>query len=219
MQSLAIRALRAVRGNPEPGGERMAAMGQSGERSPIPLSDLDFALTAQFVVAWAGETGEEKRLGWWRSDLVSEFGGEDLFRSLLPATWAWAALQAARETARRKDADMRRQQHDADQVLSLFSFGFEIDERIEERLQDLKRSGEAPESALPGLSIIKKGWSRPDFEDWVEGHGEADTAAEPIGRRLKGKLPAAFDQQVRRLVAGLAPFADSYPLPHFRRAT
>jgi hypothetical protein len=45
------------------------------QRVPLPLSDLDAALTAQFAVAWAGETGEEPRLGWWRTDLVSEFGG------------------------------------------------------------------------------------------------------------------------------------------------
>jgi hypothetical protein len=47
------------------------------ERAPIPMSDIDAALTSQLVVAWAGETGEERRLGWWRSDLVSEYGGDD----------------------------------------------------------------------------------------------------------------------------------------------
>ena len=76
-------------------------------RAPIPMSDIDMALTSQLVVAWAGETGEEPRLGWWRSDLVSEFGGEDLFRRLLPGTWRWAALQGAREAARRTDAELR----------------------------------------------------------------------------------------------------------------
>lgn len=98
-------------------------------RVPIPMSEIDRALTAQFVVAWAGESGEEKRLGWWRSDLVSEFGGKDLFRRLLPSTWAWAVLQGAREAARRKDAELRRQDHDPDRILSLFSLGFELDER------------------------------------------------------------------------------------------
>jgi hypothetical protein len=69
------------------------------------LEELDFALTAQLVVAWAGESGEEQRLGWWRTDLASEFGGEDLFRRLLPNSWPWATLQAVREAARRRDAD------------------------------------------------------------------------------------------------------------------
>ena len=67
-------------------------------RDLIPNSTLDQFLTRQVAVAWAGESGESgERLGWWRSDLVSEFGGEDLFRRLLPTTWLWAVLQAVRE--------------------------------------------------------------------------------------------------------------------------
>jgi hypothetical protein len=187
------------------------------ERAPIPMSDIDLALTAQLVVAWAGESGEEKRLGWWRTDLVSEYGGEDLFRRLLPGTWRWAVLQGAREAARRRDADLRRQDHDPDRIVSLFNFGFELDERIDERLQGLKRSGQEPAAALPGLSVIAEGWSQPRFFEWVSGHGDAETAGTPIGRKLKGGVPNALDQQVRRLVAGLAPVSESYPLPHFRR--
>jgi hypothetical protein len=57
-------------------------------------TDLDTVLTAQLIVAWAGEEGEEPRLGWWRSDLVGDYGGKDLFRRLLPATWMWAVVQA-----------------------------------------------------------------------------------------------------------------------------
>lgn len=188
------------------------------ERTPIPLSDIDFALTAQLVVAWAGETGEEKRLGWWRSDLVSEYGGEDLFRRLLPSTWPWAVLQGARETARRRDAELRRQDHDPDRIISLFNFGFELDERIEERFQDLKRSGRNPDDALPGLGVIGDEWSRTRFLEWVDGHGDADVAPTPIGRRLKGSPPSGLEPLVRKLVAALAPAEDSYPLPHFRRA-
>ena len=60
-------------------------------------TDLDLALTAQIAVAWAGEGGEEPRLSWWQTDLVSEFGGEDLLRRLLPKTYPWAMLQAVRE--------------------------------------------------------------------------------------------------------------------------
>lgn len=188
------------------------------ERAPVPMSDIDLALTAQIVIAWAGETGEEeKRLGWWRSDLVHEFGGEDLFRRLLPNTWAWAVLQSVRETARRKDAALRREAHDPDRILSLFNFGFELDERIDERFQDLKRSGRDPKEVLPGLAVIEADWDQGRFFEWVHAHGEVETSAAPIGRRLKGPPPAALDQQVRGLVAGLAPAADRYPLPHFRR--
>jgi len=188
------------------------------ERAPLPLSELDFALTAQFIVAWAGEGGEEPRLKWWRSDMVSEFGGEDLFRRLLPHTWEWAVLQAAREAARRKDAELRAKDHDPDQILSLFSLGFELDERLEERLQDLKRSGALPQEALSGIKDgIRPEWSRDAFFDWVAGHGTADTTSAPAGRRLKGTPPISLDATVRQLVAGLAPTSDAYPLPHFRR--
>jgi hypothetical protein len=185
----------------------------------LPISDIDVALTSQFVVAWAGEAGEERRLGWWRSDLVSEYGGEDLFRRLLPRTWRWAALQSAREAARRKDAELRHQDHDPDRIMSLFSLGFELDERVEERLQNLKRSGLAPDRALPGLAIVNEGWHRDGFWDWVTSFGEVDTTASPVGRRLKGGPPATLETLVRKLVAGLAPGVEDYPLPHFRRAS
>ncbi|MCC5578215.1 BREX-6 system BrxE protein [Microtetraspora sp. AC03309] len=190
----------------------------ASHREPIPLSDIDMALTSQLVVAWAGETGEEHRLGWWRCDLASEYGGEDLFRRLLPSTWRWATLQGAREAARRVDAELRRHDHEPDRIVSLFSLGFELDERIEERLADLKRSGRTPDEALPGLAITHDGWHPDSFWDWVAGHGEAGGTAFPAGRRLSGSLPATVGQQARRLVAGLAPATERYPLPHFRRA-
>jgi hypothetical protein len=190
-----------------------------GERAPIPTSVIDTALTSQIVVAWAGEAGEERRLGWWRSDLVSEYGGEDLFRRLLPGTWRWAVLQGAREAARRTDAESRSHDHNPDRIISLFSLGFELDERIDERLQDLKRSGRAPAEALPGLAVVNEGWHRDRFWDWVTGHGEADVSASPVGRQLRGGPPIAVDQLVRKLVAGLVPPAETYPLPHFRRAS
>ena len=90
----------------------------------IPRSELDGILVAQLAIAWAGESGEEPRLGWWRSDLTSEFGGEDLLQRLLPRTWRWATLQGAREAARRRDAEARGKDHAPDSLLSLFRLGF-----------------------------------------------------------------------------------------------
>jgi len=190
------------------------------ERAPVPPSEIDVALTAQIVVAWAGEAGEGdgRRLAWWKSDLVSEYGGVDLFQRLLPSTWRWAVLQAARETARRADAAIRQQDHDPDRIISLFRFGFELDERLDERLQDLKRSETAPQEALPGLDPVFAEWDPETFFEWVRGHGEVDTVAGPIGRRIKGDPPSTFGELVRRLVAGFAPAADAYPLPHYRSA-
>lgn len=189
------------------------------ERLPLPLSELDLALTAQFLVAWAGEAGEERRLGWWRSDLVSEFGGMDLFQRLLPNTWHWATLQAARETARRIDAELRRQDHNPDRILSLFNLGFELEEHLEERLQELKRAGTSPDKALPGLALMARDWSPKSFWDWVDGHGEVSTTLTPTGRRIKGEPPATLASLVHALVAALAPQSDAYPLPHFVRPT
>jgi hypothetical protein len=188
------------------------------QREPIPTSDIDMALAAQLVVAWAGEKGEDARLGWWQSNLVSEYGGEDLFHRLLPNTWRWAGLQGAREAARRTDMEARRRDHAPDRIVSLFSLSFELDERIEERIEDLKRSGRAPGEALPGLAIVGEGWNRGRFWEWVDGHGRAEATASPIGRRLTGTSPLAVAPLVRKLVAGLAPDTSAYPIPHFTKA-
>lgn len=188
-------------------------------RSPIPPSLLDAALTAQIVLAWAGEGGDEPRLGWWRSDFVSEYGGIDFFKRLLPHTWAWAVLQGARESARRKDAELRAQANDPDAVVTLFSLGAELDERIEERFQDLKRSGATPQEALSGLKeAIQDTWDRQAFQEWACAHGKPDYSVAPIGRLLKGEPPTGLDQLVKHLIAALAPLPDAYPLPHFRRS-
>ena len=183
--------------------------------------ELDLALTAQIAVAWAGEGGEEPRLGWWQTDLVSEFGGEDLLRRLLPKTYPWAILQAVRQAARRKDEALRAKTSDPDQLVTLYRFGFELDEQIDERLQSHKRSGRPPHEALPGLkevlgSTLHGPWDGDQFLQWVGAHGPGLAEATPTGRLLKGVVPAGLDRKVAQLVAALAPLADSYPLPHFR---
>ena len=187
--------------------------------TPIPNSTLDQILTAQLIVAWAGESGEEPRLKWWRTDLVSEFGGEDLFQRLLPHTWRWAVLQGAREAARRHDAAMRSKAHDPDQLITLFRFGFAIDERLDERFQDLKTAGREPNKALPNLGeIIGADWNREAFASWIQAHRAANAVAAPAGRRLKGAMPDSLELATEHLVAALAPLADAYPLPHYRKA-
>jgi hypothetical protein len=196
------------------------AAGRPGQtaRTPIARADLDYVLSAQIAVAWAGEGGEEPRLGWWRSDLASEFGGEDLFRRLLPNTWRWATLQSAREAARRRDAEIRSRDHDPDRIVSLYRLGPEPDERLDERLQDLKASGVEPVKALPGLADIVTGpWKPERFAAWLEAHATEQHASAPIGRRLKGDPPGAIDALVRNILGALAPLGEEYPLPHYRR--
>lgn len=183
-------------------------------------AQIDRLLTAQLIIAWAGEQGDadERRLGWWRTDLISEFGGQDLFERLLPQTWQWAMFQAVREAARRHDERLRSQDHNPDRLLTLFNLGFEIDERTEERLQQLKRSGNPPEACLPDLKSMLDGqWSVQAFSDWVTRHGKEDFTVVPAGRRLKGRVPESLDDAVSRLIAAHAPVDNGYPLPHFRR--
>ena len=185
----------------------------------IPQSVVDSVLSAQLAIAWAGEGGDEPRLGWWRTDLKSEFGGVDFFRRLLPNSWEWAIYQAMREAARRRDAELREQDHDADRILSVYCLGFEIDERVDERLLEFKREGTPPLDALPALrDVISEQWDVGKFTAWLEGHGSAQFTKVPIGRRLKGKEPDSLELTIQHLLAGFLPLAEAYPLPHYRRA-
>ena len=69
---------------------------------------LNSILALQVVVAWAGEAlREPARLGWWRTDLVDEAGGGDLFRRLLPKTHSWAGLETIRRAATQADLKAR----------------------------------------------------------------------------------------------------------------
>lgn len=183
------------------------------------LAEIDFALTAQLIVAWAGEGGEERRLGWWRTDLASEFGGEDLFQRLLPNSWRWATLQGVREAARRKDAELRRTRPHHDQMVSLFALGFELDERLDERLLDHKRSGVEPGRALPGLaSVVAPAWEESAFVRWAGAMGSSKFETEPNARRLVGEAPTALRELIAKLVGAMVPLAASYPLPYARSA-
>jgi hypothetical protein len=187
--------------------------------APLTTSELDAILTAQLAVAWAGEGGEEPRLKWWRTDMVSEFGGEDLFKRLLPNTWQWAVVEAVREAAKRRDAELRAKDANPDSLLTLFHLGYEIDERLDERLHDLKRVGGDPSGALPNLThAIAREWDRQRFADWVDGHGEGAFKQTPTGRELKARPPGGLDALVRCLVAALGPLGDAYPMPYFRAA-
>ena len=181
---------------------------------------LDAVLEAQFIVAWVGESGEgeNRRLGWWTTQLGDEYAGVDLFRRLLPKTWRWAVLEAAREAARRDDARRRERTHDADTVLSLFSLGFEVDERLEQRLGDLKRATNDPLSVFSDLSgLWQDGYRQDEVVSWLEERPRVEVVATPTGRRIRGDTPARLEEVVDGLLAGLLPLGDKYPLPHYRR--
>jgi hypothetical protein len=187
--------------------------------APLPTSTLNTLLTAQLAVAWAGEAGEEPRLGWWRTDLASEFGGEDLLRRLTPRTWQWAVLQSLREAARREDARLRARLHDPDQLLTLFRLGPELDERLDQHLLDHKHAGKSPTEALPGLALVfTPHWRAADFAAWVSAHPTVPTTPTPAGRRLNANPPASPERRIEQLVGALTPLSDAYPMPHYRVA-
>ena len=181
--------------------------------------DLDTLLTAQIAVAWAGEGGEDPRLAWWRTDLVNEYGGEDLFKRLLPHTWRWAVLQAVREAARRTDAALRAKAHNPDALITLYRQGFTTDEQLDERFGELKRAGAPPTEALPGLAaVLQEDWDKDAFTTWVTQHPTPNAKTTPAGRELRSPPPEDLSERAAQLVAALAPFAASYPMPHYRTA-
>lgn len=187
---------------------------------PIPVTALDAVLSAQFMVAWAGEQGDadSPRLGWWHTDLVWEGELNDVLADVLPHTHLWAMFQAIREAARRRDAALRSKAAEADRLLTLFHLGFDTDERLEERLQTLKCSGVAPHDALPELNEIQEGWDQAEFVEWLSTHGETRYTTSPTGRQLQGVSNTATSPErlVKPLLAALIPLADDYPLPHIR---
>lgn len=191
--------------------------------SSAPLGpEIDALLTAQLIVAWAGESGASddpatRRLGWWRTDLVGD-GAEYELQELLPNTWRWVKFQSVREAARVHDAAVRSKDHDPDRLLTLFSLGFAIDEKVEDRIRQLKLAGTDPEEALPQLGeAITDGWNRDAFTKWPSSFGKESFTDVPAGRRLKGKPPEKLAELTNRLIAGLSPIAGGYPMPHFKR--
>jgi hypothetical protein len=178
---------------------------------------LDQILTLQLLLAWAGEgKTDPPRLGWWRTALSDEFGGEDLFKRLTPRTWRWAVLEAARAAARKTDAEARAQAADRDHLRSLYHFGFELDEQLDDRLAELKRSGREPVEALPDLAPVGAAWDPDGLRARLATLGAPELAPSSVGRRLKGELPADPVAAARLLAAAHAPFEPGYPAPHFK---
>ena len=178
--------------------------------------DLDAILALQFTVAWAGEGRcQPKRLGWWDTDLIDPAGGGDLLSRLLPQTHAWAALEAAREAARRTDAKARGKMADADKMRTLFFLGFELDEQLSDRLAALKRQTKTPADALPLRLPLSAEFSQDKLSAALK-VGDVATTVVPGGRQLKGARPDSPVEMVTRLATALVPLADTYPLPFYK---
>jgi len=150
--------------------------------------------------------------------MSDEFGGEDLLRRLTPKTWQWAVLESCRAAAKRVDDAARRNADHADHLISLYRLGFEVDERLDERLLELKLDGLPPTEVFPGLAELFSDWSLELFESWIAECGEARFTTTATGRRLIGEMPQDVLAAATQLVAALLPIADNYGLPHFRVA-
>jgi len=179
---------------------------------------LDAILAVQFTVAWAGESQEStKRLGWWRTDLVDATGGGDFMARLLPRTHAWAALEAVREAARRIDEQARKGMAEPDHVRSIYFLGFEVDERLGERIADHKRSGVTPAQALQLPMAFDAPFTAEAFTAALGAKTKAPAFdVVPGGRQLKGAMPDRLEDAVQTLAAALVPPPERYPLPFYR---
>jgi hypothetical protein len=178
--------------------------------------EIDKILELQLAVAWAGETTEPPRLAWWKTAMADEYGGEDLLRRLTPKTWQWAALECCRAAAKRLDEAARSAADDPDNLISLYRFGFEVDERLDDRLLEHKQSGQQLKDIFPELAELLSGWAPERFEAWLQKYGSQTYTTTATGRRLGTDLPKDFPRAAAQLTAALQPIADKYPLPYFR---
>lgn len=179
--------------------------------------ELDEVLGIQLAIAWAGEADTDpKRMGWWRTGMCDEYGGEDLLKRLVPKTWQWAVLETARNAAKKVDDRGRNRAEDPDNLITLFRLGFQIDEQLDERLLELKQSGVPLNESFPELAALCEAWSDERFKEWLGGLKEASYTATATGRRLKGKAPEEPLAVTRQLASALLPLDSKYALPYFR---
>ena len=178
---------------------------------------LDAVLALQLTVAWAGEQNSRPaRLGWWRTDILDEAGARDLLSRLTPRTSEWAALEAVREAARRVDERTRLGSATPDRIVTLFHFGFELDEHLNERLAEHKRSAATPTDVLGKLWGQTTHFEAAAFESWCKKTGPRPKAEDaPEGRRLVAP-PDERLELARAFVSALVPFPSEYPMPHAR---
>ena len=177
--------------------------------------DLDFILAVQLSVAWAGEKGgDPPRIGWWDTDLVDEAAGGDLYGRLLPRTAAWAGLEAVRLAAIRADKKRREQLADADHAITLFHFGFHVDEQLRDRLRDHKRRGASPAEVLGKAYAVAERFDRSHFEAYLSKFPQPKTQVIPGARQIGSRAQTATDR-ASLLAAALLPIAGTYPLPFF----
>ena len=186
--------------------------------SAIAPEELDAVLMLQFFIAWAGEgLTEPPRLNWWSTQLLDKWGGEDLFKRLLPRTFEWALLEATRQVAMQADKQKRLNLAQPDRVCTLFFWGFGIDEQLEERLSLHKQNGSQPLDVLSFLLDLKEEFEEQAFEKAIQSlNSEISSTIVPEGREIKGVKPESIADASKNLASGLIPLTDKYPMPFYR---
>lgn len=180
----------------------------------IDTKDLDTILALQISVGWAGEkAAEPQRLGWWDTDLTDAMAGGDLFSRLLPKTATWAGLEMARQAALRADQTAREKLAQPDKVWTLYHFGFELDEALQDRLEHHKKHTHSPAEVFGEHWGVADSWSKDDFEAFLAKLGSTKVEETPAGRKVKKVSPQPAEA-ARTLAAALAPLGAAYPLPH-----
>lgn len=186
--------------------------------SRITPEDLDEILSVQLLLAWAGETpqGSVPRLGWWKTDVIDEDGGGDLWKRLLPRTHRWAGLDAARRAAVITDERLRRQAQKSDSLLTLFHFGFEVDEQLTERLAQHVLTARPPSEVFPVLGLLDSSFNRAALAKALFREGvDHSFKVEAGGRQLKKKASETLTDRAHRLALAMVadPVATAYPVP------
>lgn len=186
----------------------------------ISSSTLDIILALQMTIAWAGEgLCEPKRLDWWRTDLIDEAGGGDLFQRLFPKTYQWASLEAVREAAIQRDQRERAKLARPDELRTLFFWGVLLDEQLSDRLTEhkLNVSDQKPSEILPFPLELGDPFTHSALEAALSlPKGKVETKVVPGGRLLVENGSESLEVKARKLAAALLPLGDSYSMPMYR---
>jgi hypothetical protein len=186
----------------------------------ISASTLDAILALQMTIAWAGEgLCEPKRLDWWRTDVVDAAGGGDLFKRLFPKTHQWAALEAVRSAAIGTDRRERAKLAKPDGLRTLFFWGANVDEQLNDRLAEHKRNAtsQMPAEVLPlSIDLRAASFDRAAFAALLSSSDRIETKIVPGGRLLVTDGAEDLDIKAKKLAAALLPLADNYPMPMYR---
>lgn len=184
----------------------------------IAPEELDVVLMLQCLVGWAGEgLTDPPRLNWWSTQLLDEWGGEDLFKRLFPRTFEWALLEATRKVAIQLDRRKRTSLAQPDCVCTLFFWGFGIDEKLEERLILHKQNRNQPYDVLNFPLDLREEFEEKAFKEAIQSlNSEIAFKIVPEGREIKQTIPESIADAAKNLISGLIPISGEYPMPFYR---